>query len=117
MTTLVRMTSQCTVVAAAMPEPASPPMRACDDDDGSPRHQVMRFQAIAPSRPAITITRPWCPSPGSTMPEPIVLATPSPSRAPIRLKTAAIASATRGVSAPVETDVAIAFAASWKPLV
>ena len=51
------------------------------------------------------------------MPLPIVFATPSPSRAPTRLKIAAISSATRGVSAPVETDVAIALAASWKPLV
>jgi hypothetical protein len=31
--------------------------------------------------------------------------------------TAAMASATRGVRAFVETDVAIAFAASWKPFV
>ncbi len=31
--------------------------------------------------------------------------------------TAAMPSATRGVSARVETAVAIAFAASWKPLV
>ena len=31
--------------------------------------------------------------------------------------TAAIASAIRGVSARVETEVAMAFAASWKPLV
>ena len=31
--------------------------------------------------------------------------------------TAAIVSATRGVSARVETDVAMALAASWKPLV
>ena len=47
----------------------------------------------------------------------IVLATSTPSNAPTKFRTAAIARATRGVSARVETDVAIALAASWKPLV
>jgi hypothetical protein len=37
--------------------------------------------------------------------------------APTRFITAARARATRGVSAFVETATAIAFAASWKPLV
>lgn len=37
--------------------------------------------------------------------------------APARFITAAMASAARGVSARVDTDVAIAFAESWKPLV
>jgi hypothetical protein len=47
----------------------------------------------------------------------IVVATPVPSRAPTRFITAASSSAARGVSARVDTDVAMAFAASWKPLV
>ena len=46
-----------------------------------------------------------------------VLATFWPRKAPTKFMTAAMASATRGVSARVETDVAIALAASWKPLV
>ena len=46
-----------------------------------------------------------------------VLATSCPRKAPTKFMTAAIASATRGVSAPVDTEVAMALAASWKPLV
>ena len=49
--------------------------------------------------------------------EPTVLATSWPRKAPMKFITAAIASATRGVSARVETEVAMALAASWKPLV
>src|SRR5579859_4802617 len=53
---------------------------------------------------------------------PIVLATlewitRTVTRPPRRLKTAAIATAQPGVSARVETEVAMAFAVSWKPLV
>src|SRR6476659_44120 len=35
--------------AFATPAPMRPPMSACDDDDGSPAHQVMMFQALAPT--------------------------------------------------------------------
>ena len=52
----------------------------------------------------------------STNPLPIVEATAPPTNAPVKLKNAAIAIACRGVSTRVETTVAIAFAASWKPL-
>ncbi len=51
------------------------------------------------------------------MPLLIVLATPLPMKAPATFITAAIASAALGVSARVETEVAMAFAESWKPLV
>ncbi len=51
------------------------------------------------------------------MPLPTVAATSVEMSAPITFITAARASATRGVSALVEMDVAIAFAESWKPLV
>ena len=51
------------------------------------------------------------------MPEPIVLATSVPSIAPTRFMIAAIIKATFGVHALVDTDVAIALAASWKPFV
>ena len=46
-----------------------------------------------------------------------VWATFWPRKAPTKFMIAAMASATRGLRAPVETDVAIALAASWKPLV
>ena len=48
---------------------------------------------------------------------PTVLATSCPRSAPAKFITAASDRATRGVSARVETEVAIAFAASWKPFV
>ena len=40
-----------------------------------------------------------------------------PRKAPTKFITAARIRATRGVSARVDTDVAIALAASWKPFV
>ena len=60
---------------------------------------------------------PCCPSGVAISPLLTVLATPLPRKAPARFITAAIASAARGVSARVETEVAMAFAESWKPLV
>ena len=46
----------------------------------------------------------------------MVLATAVPQKAPIRLVQAASMIAWRGVSTRVETTVAMALAASWKPL-
>src|SRR5690606_10281546 len=97
--------------------PTRPPMRACEDDDGRPKYQVIMFQLIAPTRPAITTTRPATASSGGVITSATVSATRCPRKAPTKFITAAIARATRGVSARVETEVAIAFAASWKPLV
>ncbi len=71
---------------------------------------------MAPSRPAITITRPCVPEGGEIVSE-TVCATFCPRKAPTKFMTAAMARATRGVSAPVETEVAMALAASWNPLV
>src|SRR5688500_17468161 len=75
----------------------------------------MRFQTIAPvSPPRITF--------GSTMavsimPLPIVRATAvPPTKAAMKLKNAAHATACRGVSTRVATTVAMEFAESWKPL-
>ena len=53
----------------------------------------------------------------SMIPLPTVEATSVPRKAPTRFITAAMANATRGESARVATEVAMAFAASWKPLV
>lgn len=39
------------IPAAARPLPISPPMSACDEDVGRPECHVIRFQAIAPTRP------------------------------------------------------------------
>ena len=96
----------------AMAAPTSPPMRACDEDDGIPNHQVMRFHAIAPSRAAATTSNPSVEGVTSMMPLPTVFATPSERKAPIKLPIAAISKAVRAFSALVATEVAIAFAAS-----
>jgi len=95
--------------------PTSPPISACDELDGMPKRHVMRFQAMAPMSAARTTT--CVTSSESTMPPPIVLATLVDTKAPSRLRTAAMMTATRGDRARVETEVAMALAVSWKPLV
>ncbi len=98
-----------------MPAPISPPISACDELDGIPYHQVMRFQPIAPiSAATTTVLSTTC---GSTIPLPMVLATCSGKKTnATKLKKAAHATAMRGESTRVETTVAIEFAASWNPL-
>ena len=96
--------------------PSSPPMRAWLLELGMPNRHVMRFQVMAPtSAEAITIWPAW-PSGTATIPEPIVAATAVPVSAPTKLALAERAIPRRGERARVETDVAIAFAVSWKPL-
>src|SRR5919107_2245939 len=95
--------------------PISPPISACDDDDGRPAHQVAMFHAIAPTRPANTTV--VLTAPASTIPEPTVAATFSEMNAPAKFSTADSATANRGDIARVETEVAIALAVSWKPFV
>ena len=92
-------------------------MRAWDDEDGRPFHQVSRFHPMAPTRAAPTSQSPSMPSGASMIPLPTVWATLVPKNAPTRFATAAISRAIRGVSARVDTDVAMAFAASWNPFV
>src|SRR5215211_3518337 len=101
--------------ALAIPAPANPPISACDEEVGSPSHQVRKFQAIAPTSPAKTTAS--LTTPGSTV-LPTVLATAVwKTRKAMKLKKAAQTTASRGVSTRVETTVAIELAASWKPLV
>src|SRR3954463_12843806 len=40
--------------AAAKAAPTPPPMSACDELDGNPKYQVIRFQEMAPINPAKT---------------------------------------------------------------
>src|SRR5689334_16607977 len=98
-----------------MPPPMSPPINAWEDEDGSPNHHVTRFQTIAPSSAASTTF--WVPAPVSRMPLLIVLATAVEVNAPTKFITAAMATASRGDRARVDTEVATALAVSWKPLV
>jgi hypothetical protein len=102
------------VPAATIVAPRSPPISACELELGSPMYQVTRFQVIAPRRAAATTACVVVAS--STRPAPIVLATAVPANAPMKLKAVAMRIAWRGCSARVATDVAIAFAVSWKPL-
>jgi hypothetical protein len=67
---------------------------------------------IAPTTPAKTTPRLDTPVGRVTSPLPTVAATFSPRWAPMKLPTAAIARAMRGVRARVLTLVAMAFAAS-----
>ncbi len=116
MTTLSTMTCQWMTAPPTSPAPTRPPIRACVDDEGRPKYQVIRFHVMAPSSAAITITRP-CVESTPPMVSLTVCATSWPSSAPTKFITAASVRAMRGVRARVEIDVAMALAASWKPLV
>jgi hypothetical protein len=63
-TTLSRMTPHSTNEPEATAAPTRPPIRACDEEDGSPKYQVTRFHEMAPMRPAITTTSPCVPGSG-----------------------------------------------------
>src|SRR3569833_1358010 len=95
--------------------PISPPNSACDELEGRPNSQVSRLQTIAPTSPAKIIQGVTRPS--STIPPEIVLSTSVDRNAPSRVSAPEIPTATFGGSAPVATEVAIALAVSWKPLV
>src|SRR4051812_44847069 len=105
-TTLSRMPFHSTVCADAIAAPTRPPISACDDDDGRPKYHVTRFHVIAPTSAAKTMVKPCVPLGVLMMPPPTVAATFVETRAPTTFITAAMTSATRGVSARVDTDVA-----------
>src|SRR5512132_342727 len=96
--------------------PTRPPTRAWPELEGNPRRQVVRFQAVAAARPE-PITAIASDGETVTIP-PIVSATAAPSsNGPRRLKNVARTIACEGRAARVATSVAIAFEASWSPLV
>src|SRR5262245_10775564 len=98
------------VPAAAIVAPTTPPISACEDDDGRPNHHVARFQQIAPTSPPNTTV--GVIAPASTIPPAMVAATLSEMNAPTKFRIAAIVTATFGLSAPVAIVVAIALAVS-----
>src|SRR5947209_5603581 len=110
--TLVSTPFHCTVVAEASAAPTRPPISACDEDDGRPKYQVIRFQVIAPITAAITTVIPFPVLGVLITPLATVTATPVPASAPSRFITPASASAPRSESALVETAEAMALAAS-----
>src|ERR671921_2747373 len=100
--------------------PISAPINACEELEGSPARQVIRFQVMAPNSTAISIDIATPPSGATRLPT--VFATSAWSNcvvtiAPTRLRTADKPTATRGGNARVPIAVPIAFAVSWKPLV
>ena len=58
MTTLSTIVLQCTSAPAVSAAPTRPPINACDDEEGRPKYQVIKFHTIAPTSPASTITKP-----------------------------------------------------------
>src|SRR4051812_26227947 len=101
MTTLSRIPDHftCADEVAVPTAPTRPPISAWEELEGMPKYQVTKFQATAARRAARTTD--WVTTPGSTMPFPRVAATSVEIRAPRTLATAAIASATVGLSARV----------------
>src|SRR6266851_9146522 len=90
-------------------------MRAWEELVGRPRMRVIRFQEIAPSRPASRTC--WLMSSMRIMPLPMVLATAVPkTKAAMKFQKAAQATARKGVKTRVETTVAMELAASCQPL-
>src|ERR671914_723963 len=71
-------------VGATSAAPTIPPISAWDELDGSPKYQVIRFQAIAPTRPPNTASSEI--EPGSTTSEATVAATSSEMNAPAKLR-------------------------------
>ena len=82
---------------------------------GSATYQVRRFHMIAPARAAMMMCSSICPA-DFTISLPMVLATPVLYIAPAKFKKAAMMMASLGRIARVDTEVAMAFAVSWKPL-
>src|SRR5699024_790452 len=107
MTTLDRIPSHRTSYPPTRVAPTRPPMRACDDEDGNPNHQVIRFHTIAPMTPPNTTASAEEVCGSDTMPLPTVSATFTPRCAPTKLPIAARPRAARGLRARVDTDVAI----------
>ena len=86
-------------------------MSACEEEVGSPHHQVRTSQTTAPANPA-RITR-VSTTATSIIPLPMVLATAVPNpKAATKLKNAAHTTACMGESTRVVTTVAMELAAS-----
>src|SRR5580704_563544 len=116
MTTFCTTACQLTCPLDAIAAPQRPPISAWVDDDGNPNRHTMTFQIMAPTMAANKTVSPSAAF-GVAMMLPTVLATLVDTSAPAKLHTAASASATRGRNALVEIGMAIALAASLKPLV
>src|SRR5207244_10585388 len=90
-------------------------MRACDDDVGSPSHQVTRSQMIAPNSPPSTTVESTTLRSISPLPTVFAIAVPN-TNAAMKFQNAAQITAALGESTRVDTTVAIELAASGDPL-
>src|SRR5690606_25180981 len=120
---LVQLPTSCdqisafqSLCAAARAAPHRPPINACEDEDGRPSHQVIRFQVMPPPSAHSSTCEVTFTTSVSTSPEEMVLATAVPMNAPIRFMVAARITAWPGDSTLVATTVAMELAVSWKPL-
>src|SRR5579884_654927 len=95
---------------AASSAPITPPIRACEELEGSPKYHVMRFHTIAPVRPANVIVSVTLAV--ATMQLATVAATFSEMNAPAKFSTAAMPMAVRGDSARVDIEEATTLAVS-----
>src|SRR6478735_5040897 len=75
--------------AAASADPHKPPMSACDEDEGRPSHQVIRFQVMPPPSAHRITCEVTLTTSVSIRPEAMVLATAVPQNAPTRFMLAA----------------------------
>src|SRR5437588_5321901 len=92
---------------------AQSPTRACVELLGSPRYQVTRFQVMAPTRAAMMTTRPALKDTiFAIVFETLAWKNTTVITAPARLSTEAISTASRGDTARVDTEVAMALAVS-----
>ena len=93
---------------AASAAPTTPPIRACDELDGRPYHQVIRFHVIAPIGPANTIVGVIM----SGLHDPLrdVAATSSGDERPHEVQQRRPSTAVRGGIGAVEMPVATTFA-------
>src|SRR5204862_5611145 len=82
------------VPSAAITAPTRPPISACDELDGSPKYQVIRFQPMAPISPANTVV--GVTASAWTIPLATVAATFSEMNAPAKLSSDANPTAIRG---------------------
>src|SRR5690606_22311479 len=96
--------------AAASAAPSRPPMSACEEDEGNPHHQVMRFQTMPPISAHRISWDPTSTTPASISPDAMVLATAVPASAPTRFMLAARPTACIGDSTLVATTVAMELA-------
>jgi hypothetical protein len=94
--------------------PTRAPIRACEELEGIPKYQVIRFQMLAPIR-AARVTAMEIEF-GEAISLPIVSATATPNtKGPMKFEIAAIINAAFGVIALDEMIVATTFALSLKP--